>query len=118
MKNLVFVLSLILLPSAIAPEDDQINIKGVVVVHYNATWNDKNNFTPVAKVKDAKLLTAWIDKDDTIKESEGIRSVPTVILYMDGKEVKRWEAGLAMSLKISVSEIQVEVDKLTGASKW
>lgn len=118
MKNLVFVLSLILLPSVIAPEDDQINIKGVVVVHYNATWNDKNNFTPVAKVKDAKLLTAWIDKDDTIKESEGIRSVPTVILYMDGKEVKRWEAGLAMSLKISVSEIQVEVDKLTGASKW
>ena len=118
MKNLVFVLSLILLPSAIAPEDDQINIKGVVVVHYNATWNDKNNFTPVAKVKDAKLLTAWIDKDDTIKESEGIRSVPTVILYMDGKEVKRWEAGLAMSLKISVSEIQLEVDKLTGASKW
>lgn len=118
MKNLVFVLSLILLPSAIAPEDDQINIKGVVVVHYNATWNDKNNFTPVAKVKDAKLLTAWIDKDDTIKESEGIRSVPTVILYMDGKEIKRWEAGLAMSLKISVSEIQVEVDKLTGASKW
>jgi len=118
MKNLVFVLSLILLPSAIAPEDDQINIKGVVVVHYNATWNDKNNFTPVAKVKDAKVLTAWIDKDDTIKESEGIRSVPTVILYMDGKEVKRWEAGLAMSLKVSVSEIQVEVDKLTGASKW
>jgi hypothetical protein len=118
MKNLVFALSLILLPSAIAPEDDQIDIEGVVVIHYNATWNEKNNFTPVAKVKDAKLLTAWIDKDNTIKESEGIRSVPTIILYMDGKEIKRWEAGLAMSLSISPSDIQIEVDKLTGASKW
>ena len=72
----------------------------------------------MAKVKDAKVLTAWIDKDNTIKESEGIRSVPTVILYKDGKEIKRWEAGLALALKISPSEIQVEVDKLTGANKW
>ena len=72
----------------------------------------------VAKVKDAKVLTAWIDKDNTIKESEGIRSVPTVILYNDGKEIKRWEAGLALALKISPSEIQIEVDKLTGANKW
>ena len=118
MKHLAFALLLIVFPSAISPEYDQINIKGVVVVHYNATWNEQNNYVLVAKVKDAKLLTAWIDKDDTIKESEGIRSVPTVILYMDGKEVKRWEAGLAMSLKISPSEIQEEVDKLTGASKW
>jgi hypothetical protein len=43
---------------------------------------------------------------------------PTIILYMDGKEVKRWEVGLAMSLSISPSDIQAEVDKLTGASKW
>jgi len=117
MRNIILACALLLFTSA-SPKPEQINIKGVVVVHYNATWNEKNNYTEVAKVKDAKILTAWIDKDNTIKESEGIRSVPTVILYDDGKEIKRWEAGLALALKISYSDIQEEVDKLTGASKW
>ena len=118
MKNFALVCALLLLPTTSTPKPDQIDIDGVVVVHYNATWNEKNNYTSVAKVKDAKVLTAWIDKDNTIKESECIRSVPTVILYKDGKEIKRWEAGLALALKISAAEIQVEVDKLTGANKW
>lgn len=117
MRNIILTCALLLFTSA-SPKPEQIDIKGVVVVHYNATWNEKNNYTEVAKVKDAKILTAWIDKDNTIKESEGIRSVPTVILYDDGKEIKRWEAGLALALKISYSDIQQEVDKLTGASKW
>lgn len=117
MRNIILTCALLLFTSA-SPKPEQIDIKGVVVVHYNATWNEKNNYTEVAKVKDARILTAWIDKDNTIKESEGIRSVPTVILYNDGKEIKRWEAGLALALKISYSDIQQEVDKLTGASKW
>lgn len=116
MKNLILACVLIFLPSAI--NTNQINIKGVAVVHYNATWNEKNNYTLVAKIKDAKILTAWIDKDDTIKESEGIRSLPTIILYMNGKEIKRWEAGLSFSLSVPLSEIQEEVDALTGADKW
>lgn len=117
MRNIILTCALLLFTSA-SPKPEQIDIKGVVVVHYNATWNEKNNYTEVAKVKDARILTAWIDKDNTIKESEGIRSVPTVILYDDGKEIKRWEAGLALALKISYSDIQQEVDKITGASKW
>lgn len=107
---------LLLIPSE--ANTNQINIKGVAVVHYNATWNEKNNYTSVAKLKDTKVLTAWIDKDDTIKESEGIRSLPTIILYMNGKEIKRWEAGLSFSLSVPLSEIQEEVDALTGADKW
>ena len=107
---------LLLIPSE--ANTNQINIKGVAVVHYNATWNEKNNYTLVAKLKDTKVLTAWIDKDDTIKESEGIRSLPTIILYMNGKEIKRWEAGLSFSLSVPLSEIQEEVDALTGADKW
>jgi len=118
MKNFAIICALLFLPTISTSKPDQIDIEGVVIIHYNATWNEKNNYTSVAKIKDAKLLTAWIDKDDTIKESEGIRSVPTVILYKDGKEIKRWEAGLAMALKISPAEIQSEVDKLTGANKW
>lgn len=116
MKNLLLVCTLLLIPSG--AKTNQINIKGVAVVHYNATWNKQNNYTEVAKLKDARIMTAWIDKDDTIKESEGIRSLPTVILYMNGKEIKRWEAGLSFSLSVPINDIQKEVDALTGADKW
>jgi len=80
MKNLILAALLFVVPTTIN-SSEQINIKGVAVVHYNATWNNKNNYTEVAKLKDVKILTAWIDKDNTVKESEGIRSLPTVILY-------------------------------------
>tara|TARA_R100001510_G_C7641758_1_gene199353 strand:- start:1459 stop:1815 length:357 start_codon:yes stop_codon:yes gene_type:complete len=118
MKNLILAVAFVFAPLSSESLSSQINIKGVAVVHYNATWNEKNNYTEVEKVKDAKVMTAWIDKDDTIKESEGIRSLPTVILYMNGKEVKRWEAGLSFSLDIPYQEIQQEVDNLTGADQF
>jgi len=122
MKHLILAATFILTPLASTTEShnisNQINVKGVAVVHYNATWNSKNNYSEVAKVKDAKVFTAWIDKDDTIKESEGIRSLPTVILYMNGKEIKRWEAGLSFSLTVPYQEIQEEVDNLTGADQF
>jgi len=45
--------------------------------------------------------------------------VPTLILYKNGKEIIRWEAGIDLSLKhIDYREIQKEVDQLTGANKF
>jgi len=117
MKNLILAVLLSLIPTTIN-SSEQINIKGVSVVHYNASWNKKNNYTQVAKLKDVKILTAWIDKDNTVKESEGIRSLPTVILYENGKEIRRWEAGLSFSLSVSYQEIQKEIDNLTGANQF
>lgn len=98
----------------------ELNItkKGIVVVHYNAEFNSSNNYTDIVKIKDAKIFKAWIDKDPTIKVEEGIRSVPTIVVYKNGKEIKRWEAGLSLSLKVPYLEIQSEIDKLTGANKW
>jgi len=118
MKNLILAVAFVFAPVASSSISNQINIKGIAIVHYNATWNKENNYTEVAKVKDARIMTAWIDKDNTIKESEGIRSLPTVILYMNGKEVKRWEAGISFSLDIPYQEIQQEVDNLTGADQF
>lgn len=116
MKNLLLFCALFLIPCK--ANTNKIKVKGVTVVHYNATWNEKNSYTSLSKLKDTKVVTAWIDKDNAIKESEGIRSLPTIILYMNGKEVKRWEAGLSFSLSISLNDIQKEVDVLTGADKW
>ena len=115
MKYFLFATAL-LLTSATISED--YKIKGIAIVHFNAKFNEANNYEPVEKLKDVKVVSAWIDDDASIKAAEGIRSVPTLILYKNGKEIKRWEAGLSLSLDVPFKEIQKEVDKLTGANKF
>ena len=92
--------------------------RGISLVQFNATFNKKNSFSDVAKVNDVKPYTIWIDDNTDIKESEGIMSVPTLILYENGKEVERWEAGISLKLEADYLLIQREVDKLTGANKF
>ena len=115
MKYLLLA-SAFLLTSATISED--YKIRGIAIVHFNAKFNEANNYDPVEKLKDVKVVSAWIDDDASIKVEEGIRSVPTVILYKNGKEVKRWEAGISLSLDVPYLEIQKEVDNLTGANKF
>jgi hypothetical protein len=113
MKNILLILLMVVMfPSSVTTEVSQINVKGVVVVHYNATWNSSNNYTSITNINGAKILRAWIDKDNTVKESEDIHAVPTVILYNDGREVQRWEADLSMRLRVHYSTIQTSIDKL------
>jgi hypothetical protein len=96
----------------------KIKLRGVVLIHYNANFNSKNNYTEIAKVKDARVFKTWIDENPEIKSEERIRSVPTIILYSGGQEIKRWEAGINLKLNVPINEIQQEVDELTGANKF
>ena len=96
-----------------------ISKRGIVLVHYNAGFNSANNYVDVVKIKDAKIFKASIDGNATLKQDERIRSVPTVVLYNNGKEIFRWEAGINLSLShINYREIQKEVDKITGANQF
>lgn len=91
--------------------------KGVVLVQYNAEFNKSNNLN-LSKISDAKVIDAWIDGDAELKDYGKVRSVPTIVLYQDQKEIKRWEADLSMTLKVDVEDIQEEVDKITGVNKF
>ena len=90
--------------------------RGLTLVHYNAKFNAANNYTELKKIKDVKVLESWIADDASIKQEEGIRSVPTMILYNNGKEVKRWEVDISIP-KVPFKEIQ-EVDELTEQTSF
>ena len=91
---------------------------GVVVVQYNAEFNKANSVKNLQRISDAKIFNAWIDKDPELKKTGAIRSVPTIVLYKDNKEIRRWEAGIMMQLDITHHEVQKYVDDLTGANKF
>jgi len=116
MKKLLLISLLLSIPTL--ANSPKLKLRGLTIVHFNAKFNEANNYSDIEKIKDVKVLNIWIDDSKDIKESEGIRSVPTMILYNNGKEIKRWEAGITLSLKVPYIEIQQEVDKFTGADKF
>ena len=94
-------------------ETGTISKKGIVLIHYNAGFNSANNYVDVIKITNAKVYRASIDNNFELRQNEGIHTVPTLILYNNGQEIKRWEAGINLSLKhLNYHDIQKEVNQL------
>ena len=82
-----------------------------VVVHVNADWN-KSATIDLGHLDNCQWFHASIDNKDygaIIASEWNIKSVPTVIMFEKGKEIKRFEAGL--SFKIDEDEIKRQIKK-------
>lgn len=78
--------------------------KGLWAVQYNAKFNSVNDYKwkPSAQIRYHYID---LDKNPEFKKVSNIKSVPTIIIYRNGVELKRYEAGLLMKLNINQNEI-------------
>lgn len=83
-----------------------------VIVHINAEFNSRNDWYGLDILEGVKLYNGYLDHNPAIKEKYNITKVPTLLLFVDGKEVHRWEAGLDMTLHINAKEIQHKIDSI------
>ena len=82
----------------------------MTVVHFNYKWNSSNKFKGLERLRRAKVQYAFVEDHSTaIKNS--IKSVPTIVIYKDGKPVKKNEGGLTMKIMVRLEEIQEEINK-------
>ena len=87
-----------------------------VIVQVNADWNIKASMD-LGRLKNCKWFNASIDDKEygaVLANEWNIKSVPTIIMFEYGKEIKRFEAGLSFDLdedKIK-REINKEIDKI------
>ena len=81
------------------------------LVHINAEFNKSNDWYGLDAVDNCKVYNGYIENNSAIKEKYNITKIPTLILYVDGKELERWGAGLDMKLHVDVSEVQKAIDK-------
>jgi hypothetical protein len=81
-----------------------------VLVHINAEFNKSNDWYGLKIVQGARVFNGYIEQAPRIKEKYKITKVPTLILYIDGKEEHRWEAALDMKLHVNVNQIQNKID--------
>ena len=117
-------LGLALLQSSLLSQDKLENLQQVqflsqnqcVVIQVNADWNERASID-LGKMKDCVWFNASIDNKEygaIIASEWKIASVPTILMFEKGKEIKRLEAGLSFALNADdiKKEIKEEIDAM------
>ena len=75
------------------------------VLHINSSWNYKNDYKHLNKIKGAKIVTALLEEQKASIKNQ-IKSVPVIFIYRDRNLVGRWDGGISLSIDVPVSELQ------------
>tara|TARA_R110002167_G_scaffold191025_2_gene393457 strand:- start:1365 stop:1769 length:405 start_codon:yes stop_codon:yes gene_type:complete len=115
---------LLLLQSSLYSQDKLESLQQVqllsqdecVIVQVNADWNMSANLD-LSKLRNCLVFNGSIDDKEygaIIANEWKVKSVPTIIMFEYGKEVKRFEAGLSFNLDKQevVKAIKDEIDEI------
>ena len=88
--------------------------RGLVVVEFWATWNEANKVTILDDWDnfDAKVYRLKICSYPQIQADNEVVILPTIIIYDDGKEVKRLQGDMSFSLKVTTKQLDKIVDEI------
>jgi len=83
----------------------------VKVIQFNANWNSANSVNWLSKLTDCRTdqIDIAINKDAQAKYK--IVVVPTIIVFNNGDEVKRYQANIMMQMEAKLEDIQTIVDE-------
>ena len=86
-------------------------IAQIQAVHFNADWNKNNDVEWFAKLNDCDKQSLLIEEKDNQSKYQ-IAVVPTIIIFDEGEEVKRFQADISFSMVATKKEIQNYIDEL------
>jgi len=81
------------------------------VVEFNASWNSANNVEWLHKLTDVGTKRILIDKGSWQKDFS-IVVTPTIIIFVNGKETKRYQANIMMEMEAKQTEVQDKIDEI------
>jgi len=84
----------------------------IVVTHFNAEWNAPNKAEWVGKLKDCDITYVDIAKSPKLQQKHKVVVVPTIIVFQDGEEVKRYQADISFKMLATREELQDYIDEL------
>tara|TARA_R110000824_G_scaffold98545_3_gene235086 strand:+ start:232 stop:582 length:351 start_codon:yes stop_codon:yes gene_type:complete len=84
----------------------------IVVTHFNAEWNDPNKAEWVGDLKECEVTYVDIAKSPKVQKKHKVVVVPTIIIFKDGEEVKRYQADLSFKMAITREELQEYINEL------
>ena len=83
----------------------------ITAIHFNADWNKQNSVEWFNKLGDCDKQSFLVENIDNQKKYN-IAIVPTIVIYDDGEEVKRYQADLSFTMQATRKEIQNYIDEL------
>lgn len=103
MKKLLTILGLLV--------TTQIAAQQISVIQINAKWNNSNNRDDFEQLRGCSYNFAWLEDQPESLKSE-ITSVPTLIIFKDGRVVKIYNGGLMLQIDVELEEVQRKINAL------
>ena len=88
------------------------SFRQIVVTHFNAAWNDPNKAEWVGELEECEITYVDIAKSRKIQKKHKVVVVPTIIIFKDGEEVKRYQADLSFKMVATKEDLQEYIDEL------
>ena len=83
----------------------------ICVVEFNASWNSANSVDWLENLSDVEYKRIDID-NGTWQTDFSIVVIPTIIVFQDGEEVKRFQANIMMVMEATKKEVQGTIDEI------
>ena len=106
MKKLLILLLLPLLAYTQSPCETEL-----CVIQFNAVWNSANDVKWVEDLSDCKIKQCDIATDIEAQNEHEIVVVPTIIIFNEGEEVKRFQADISFTMKATQKDVQAVIDE-------
>ncbi len=84
----------------------------LTVVHFNAGWNSAADVKWVDDLTDCKIKKCDIATDTKAQDKHEIVVVPTIIVFYEGEEVKRFQADISFAMKATLKDVQEVIDEV------
>jgi len=110
MAGYLLILFLMLISSSASGQTYTCD-EDICVVEFNASWNEANNTEWLHKLTDVGTKRILIDKGDWQKDFS-IMVTPTIIIFVNGKEEKRYKANIMMVIEETQKAVQEKIDEI------
>ena len=85
---------------------------GLTVVEFNASFNKINEVAWLPKLTDCKVQRIDIAADSRWSSEYKIVVVPTLVVFNNNEEVKRFQANIMMTMEATKKEVQDSIDEI------
>ena len=85
---------------------------GMVAVEFNASFNKANEVAWLPKLTDCETQRVDIAADSRWSKEYKIVVVPTIVIFNNNEEVKRFQANIMMTMEATKSDVQNSIDEI------
>ena len=105
--------ALLLAALFVAPaESEDFCGSGICVVEFNASFNASNTVPWIEDLSDCSTSRVDIVASPELQKEHKIVVVPTIVVFNEGEEVKRFQANIMMTMEASLDDVQDAIDEV------